>query len=421
LAFIIHVNNYCEMNPRLFVVPVKWCARIAAAVVSLFTIGCTAPPLPQPGSPPVPEIGPTTQVVPGPGIPADAPLMQSINNLDVVEFDGSRYLAVRTSLTHFASELTKMIVFRSDDAGINWATEVVVDRDLDVREPRFLVLNGRLFLYFFEAGTNPLAFEPGRILAMNRETNGSWTTPKVISPDDYVVWRTKTVDGVPYMVRYRGGEDSYKPGEASIDVELLTTDDGYDWRPVNPDRPVVHTGGAGETDFAFAVDGKLWAIMRNEAGENGTFGSLLCSAPPDDITNWTCTSDPRKFDSPLVFSHNGDVWILARRQVANEGRYDLGASWLPRDGQLLVNQAAYWFTPKRLALWKVDTQANKVDWVVDLPSRGDTAFPGIVWTGPNSLLVYNYSSPPGDDSIAWVAGQLGPTNIYVTPITFPSP
>jgi hypothetical protein len=116
LAFIVQLNNYCEMNPRLFVVPVKWCARMAAAVVSLFTIGCTAPPLPQPGSPPVPEIGPTTQVVPGPGIPSDAPLMQSINNLDVVEFEGSRYLAVRTSLTHFASELTKMIVFRSDDA-----------------------------------------------------------------------------------------------------------------------------------------------------------------------------------------------------------------------------------------------------------------------------------------------------------------
>ena len=85
-----------------------------------------------------------------------------------------------------------------------------------------------------------------------------------------------------------------------------------------------------------------------------------------------------------------------------------------------MNQAAYWVTPKRLALWKVDTTHGVVNWVADLPSRGDTAFPGIVWTGPDSLTVYNYSSPPGDDSIAWVAGQLGPTNIYSTPITLPS-
>jgi hypothetical protein len=34
-----------------------------------------------------------------------------------------------------------------------------------------------------------------------------------------------------------------------------------------------------------------------------------------------------------------------------------------------------------------------VDWVADVPSCGDTAFPGIVWDDPDTLVVYNYSSP----------------------------
>lgn len=394
----------------------------SGVALSLVALACTpAPvPVPQPDTPSEAHIGETTQVLPGPGIPSDAPLLRANNNLDVLESGGSRYLAVRTSLVHFASPLTRIVVLRSDDDGVTWSTETVVDRRRDLREPRFLELDGRVLLYFFEAGVNPLAFEPGRVLAVERRATGDWTEPVVVSPDDSVVWRTRTIDGVPYMVRYRGGGDSYSAGEAAMEVELLTTDDGYDWQPLDADRPVVHVGGAGETDFTIDDDGRLWAIMRNEAGERGRFGSLICQAPPDDLSNWSCVDDPRKFDSPLVFSHRGEVWLLARRQVANDGRYDLGARWLPRDAQLLAYQAAYWVTPKRLSLWKLDTERAQVDWVADLPSRGDTAFPAIVWTGPDDLVVYNYSSPPGDDGMAWVQGQLGPTNIYATPITLPS-
>jgi hypothetical protein len=289
-----------------------------------------------------------------------------------------------------------------------------------MREPRLLDLNGKLFLYFFEAGTNPLAFEPGKVFAMERSSSGTWSEPVAISPLNTVVWRTKVVDGVPYMMRYREGSDSYAgTGEAAIQVDMLTTEDGYNWVPVNPDRPVVRTGGGSESDFAFDDSGRLWSVMRNDAGENGRFGSLVCTAPPQDITDWDCVHDPRKFDSPLVFSHRGEVYLLARRQVANEGRYDLG-SLLPPSAAFLTNQAAYWVTPKRLSLWKIDRDAQRVDWVADLPSKGDTAFPGIVWTGADTLQVYNYSSPITGPDIAWVQGQLGPTNIYVTELTLPS-
>ncbi len=143
-----------------------------SAVVTV--AACAPPPIPAADPPPPVIVGDTIQVLPGAGIPTDAPLLQANNNLDVIEFRGSRYLAVRTSLVHFASPFTKLIVFRSDDAGATWVTEAVIDRGRDLREPRFLDLAGTLFLYFFEAGTNPLAFEPGRVFATERGSGGTW-------------------------------------------------------------------------------------------------------------------------------------------------------------------------------------------------------------------------------------------------------
>ena len=119
--------------------------------------------------------------------------------------------------------------------------------------------------------------------------------------------------------------------------------------------------------MAIDGDGDLWAIARNEGGQLGRFGSLICSAPGGDVTDWTCTDDPRKFDSPLVFSHRGEIWLLARRKVANEGRFDLGLT-APRDAQFLAYEAAYWITPKRLGLWRLDRSTRTVNWVADIPA-----------------------------------------------------
>lgn len=394
----------------------RFCTALAAALASV-PVGPASAAGPDPQDP---VLGDTVQVLPGPGIPPDAPLMRANNNLDIADVEGARFMAVRTAVFHWASPFTRLVVLRSDDAGATWHTEAVLDRGRDMREPRFLALDGRLFLYFFEAGTNPLAFEPGRIFGMQRTADGTWEEPRAVSDDDYVAWRTKTVGGVPYMLRYHGGGDSYSAGEAAIDIELMTTTDGYEWTPVDAGRPVVHTGGGSEADFAFDRDGALWAVVRNEGGEKGRFGSLLCTAPPGDPASWSCSYDKRKFDSPLVFSRDGGIWLLARRQVAFGGNYELAWSWLPRDLAYLLNEAAYWFTPKRLSLWRVDTEEHSVSWVLDLPSRGDTAFPAITWLSQDRLVVYNYSSPLEGPDLPWVAGQLGPTAVYATEITFPT-
>ena len=56
---------------------------------------------------------------------------------------------------------TKMYLVSSQDLGQSWTLERTIEIERDMREPYFLEVNGTLFFYYFEAGTNPIKFEPG--------------------------------------------------------------------------------------------------------------------------------------------------------------------------------------------------------------------------------------------------------------------
>ena len=54
-----------------------------------------------------------------------------------------------------------MYLVSSQDLGQSWTLERTIEIERDMREPYFLEVNGTLFFYYFEAGTNPIKFEPG--------------------------------------------------------------------------------------------------------------------------------------------------------------------------------------------------------------------------------------------------------------------
>ena len=121
-----------------------------------------------------------------------------------------------------------------------------------------------------------------------------------------------------------------------------------------------------------------------------------------------------------MFRHRGDVYLIARRQVTETGHYDLEERDLSPADQTSDYEFEYWITPKRCALWKVDPDALAVDWVLDLPSAGDTCFPGLVDLGDGRYLVYDYTSPlDGDLDISWMEAQFGPTEIHWLTLTLP--
>jgi len=394
----------------------------ALCLCGLLWAGCSGSGAPAGDPRPTgPAVSAPEWVVPSDGLPAEVRegLQNANNNLDAVLHGGRFFLAFRTAPSHFASQDTELFVVSSPDRR-TWDLEARFADGRDMREPRFLSFDGKLFLYYATLGTNPLDFEPGDLKATERLAPGFWAPPVEIYEPGFIPWRTKTVDGVPYMLAYIGGENIYDFPQEPIYVHWLTTGDGYRWEPVVPGQPVVLEGGGSETDFVFLDDGSLAAVSRNEMGDDTGWGMKVCRAEADAPGAWDCASDPRKYDSPLLFRHGAEVYLLGRRNLTETGHYNLGLAELHPFLQTLLYEADYWFRPKRCSLWRVDPGAREVSFVLDLPSAGDTCFPAMVPLGGGRYLVYNYTSPlEGGHDPFWLEGQLGPTHIYSVVLTLP--
>lgn len=365
-----------------------------------------------------PAFSPPVQVAPSDSLPPQVESQLSHNNLDIAWFGGRLYFAFRTAPHHFAGTKTVLYVVSTEDQK-SWRFETKVALGRDVREPRFLGVGGRLHLYFAVLGTNPLAFEPEGARVIERVGDAAWTGPEPLFDPGFIPWRARNIDEVGYLIGYTGGENIYQGTAPSVDVHFLKTRDGRHFAPVVPDQPVVLRGGGSETDFAFLDDGSLVAVSRNELGDEDRWGSKICRAEAGHLGEWTCKADPKKYDSPLLFRRGDDVWLIGRRQLANDGNYDLFETDLSAEEQTSAYEAAYWKTPKRCSLWKVDPVALTVAFVLDLPSNGDTCFASALPLRDNGFLVYNYTSPLDGEERSWLDGQQNPTLIYQLSLTVP--
>jgi hypothetical protein len=281
-------------------------------------------------------------------------------------------------------------------------------------------VNDTLFAYMALLGTDALDFEPRGVVVTERAADGTWSTPDPVDGlTGYIAWRTRTVAATPYMLAYLGGEMIYDfAPDPMLHLDFLTTTDGRAWTPVDPAHRTVYTGGGSESDFALADDGTLHAIIRNEAGDSNGFGSLVCTAPAGDIASWSCVDDPRKYDSPLVFAYDHEIYLIGRRNLTATGAFDLGedASFERRAVDYALD---YWNHPKRCSLWRFVQGEQRIAFVLDLPSRGDTCFASVIdGASASELVVYDYSSDIDGPDVAWNVGQHGNTYIYRHVLSF---
>jgi hypothetical protein len=59
----------------------------------------------------------------------------------------------------------------------------------------------------------------------------------------------------------------------------------------------------------------------------------------------------------------------------------------------------------------------EVEWLMDLPGDGDTAFPSIIRLGPHKFLVANYTSPLDHPDWSWIHGQVSDEGTQMYPST----
>ncbi len=358
------------------------------------------------------ELLSTRRVVDSAGLPPEAAPSASNNNVDVIRHNGRVFLAWRTGADHFASSATKIHVVSSTDE-LSWRFETTLAIDRDLREPRFLVVGASLFLYVARLGTNALSFDPQGMSVTELRSDGAWTALEPVFRPGFIPWRGHSEGGRRLLIGYFGGEHIYRFDGMPLEVHLLETDDGRTFRPFDAMRPAVLVGGASETDYAVdPATGDLFAVARNEAGDESGFGSKICRASGAEPTRWTCRTDPRKFDSPLMFWHDGEAYLVGRRHLSPSGNYDL-----MRGGDMtrraIDNQVDYTRWPKRCALWRYVQAEDRIAYVMDLPSRGDTCFAAAIALGaPGEFALYDYSSDIEGPDVSWRQGQAGRTYIY---------
>ncbi len=357
-------------------------------------------------------------VVPSAALPAAIQPFASNNNVDIQFHEDRLYMAWRSAPTHFASTQTRMFVVSSLDDGLTWDFEHDIHIGADMREPRLLSFGGELQLLFFEAGRNPTAFEPMRILRSVRRDLGDWGDLEIVRDAPVVPWDLKVRDGAAYLTTYEGERDA-PGGFSDIRVTFEVSTDGDRFVPVDG-RETVYRGGVSEAAFEFGRDGSLWIVTRNEDGDATGFGSHVCRAPAERLADWDCPpqSDPNRYDSPEMFRHEDDIYLIARRDVG--GPFDQADPSLPFDDRKFENLIAYSNRPKRTALYRIDQEERRVVHVFDLPSAGDTAFPAVQQTGPHTFLVANYTSPLDRPDVTWLEGQTSErgTQLYLLTLTF---
>jgi hypothetical protein len=374
------------------------------------------PPRAEPGKHRV-EIRETRRIVPSSGLDPRLEVQRANNNLDVVRHRGRVYMAWRTAPSHFAGSQTVINVASSVDEE-SWSFEASYSVGSDLREPRLLSLGDRVLLYVSRLGDNPFDFQPRGISVGERRADGSWSAFEPTGPDGAIAWRLRERDGEALMVLYRGGQNLYAFNGEPMTVELWRSKDGKTWRPYSNSGSVVVSGGGTEADFAIdAASSALFAVVRNEAGDGSGAGSKLCRGSALTLGDWKCKGDSRKFDSPLMFEHDGEVYLVARRNLTESGVYDVAQS----SGAVGVirNQLAYIVTGKRCALWRWVKNEDRVAFVTDLPSRGDTCFPAMISSAdPERLVIYDYSSDIDGPDLPWSAGQRGATYVYRHELSF---
>ena len=380
--------------------------------VPLGVCACPSPPCPAE----TPSFSPPQVVAPSEALPPQVVSQLAHNNLDIIWFEDRLFFAFRTAPSHFASADTVLYVVSTADHQ-QWRFEGRFTEGVDLREPRLMVHGGQLTMFYARLGTNALDFEPGATRRTRYLGPDAWTAPETVFEAGFIPWRIKHHGGAAYLMGYTGGEHIYSAEEGELQVRWLTSTDGETWTPVVGDG-VILRGGVSETDFVFLADASVVTVSRNEAGDEGGFGSRICHAEAGAWGEWRCADDPRKFDSPHVFRQGDNIYLIGRRNLTETGNFDLGGEGaLPQ--RRLANLADYWVQPKRCALWAVDPVALRVTHLLDFPTAGDTCFASTVAVGEHQRLMYDYTSPPEAPDTVWMDGQHGPTQIYRTTLRFP--
>ena len=298
---------------------------------------------------------------------------------DLCRFRDRLYLTYRSCPDgHMLFTSSRIVVMSSDD-GIEWQPVHAFNvANRDVRDPHFLVLDGKLFVYSGAWWVNTDSSEERDVndhlgFCVWTVDGEEWRGPRMLDgTHGHYIWRAAAHNGMAYLNgrRIRNFDVLARRDEPPQWMEswLLHSQDGLAWTPLSLIQPAY----GDETALLFEEDDGLLAVARA-----GGRPAQLCRARPP-YTEWTCAELDRHIGGPLL-TRWGGVTLVGGRKHTEDG--PVTALYELADGQL--NEIAI------------------------LPSGGDNSYPGFVALGPDRALLSYYSSHEGSRT------GLAPSSIYL--------
>jgi hypothetical protein len=289
---------------------------------------------------------------------------------DLVRFRDRFYLTFRSCPDgHMVHPTASIVILTSDDTKQWRQVHRFRVAERDTRDPHFLVFRNRLFVYtgtwYSGATTLPIRdYDLNKHLgyAAWSDDGEQWNSPIMLEGTfGHYIWRANTFDGKAYLCGRRKHQFDIRPRGEGPEVEsaLLESDDGLIWRK----RALFQEVEGDETAFQFEANGHILGIGRRGRAN----AQILRSAPP--YTEWDRRNLDRYIGGPLLVRW-ANRWVVG-------GRKTIGDSG-----------------PKTSMYWLVGDELHEF---AELPSGGDTSYPGFVELSPTRAFVSWYSSHEQDD------------------------
>lgn len=287
---------------------------------------------------------------------------------DLVRFNGKFYCTFRESSAHVPkvrSDDGKARVIASDD-GEKWESVALLAMDgIDLRDPKLSITpDGRLMVTIHGAYyDNGKVLKRTALVSFWKPGEEAFSTPVEATLDPAFatsqdwLWRVTWHDGIAYGVAYQGRSESGKR------LHLVRSKDGRTYELV---KSFDMDGAPNESVVRFMPDGEMLIVARREeADKNGKLGR---SKPP--YQEWEWRDINLRIGGP-------DLLRLA-------------------DGSLVLGTRKWEPKPKMtVGTLSLDGQYSDI---VELPSGGDTSYPGML-VHDNQLWVSYYSSHEGKTAI----------------------
>jgi hypothetical protein len=288
---------------------------------------------------------------------------------DLIRFENRWFLVFREGDAHVSPDGSLRILV-SDD-GESWdPAAVITSPTADLRDAKFSITpEGKLMLLGVEA-LHDRSRHSHQSAVWFSDDGYNWTDKHVIGDPDFWIWRLTWHEGLAYGIGYSVNQDDRL-------IRLYSSADGLSFDTLA--ERLFDVGYPNETSIVFDGDTAYCLLRRDGTPSSGMLGR---AQPP--YTNWSWQDLGMQLGGPhLVTLPDGRLLAASRRYIIN------GTKNITRTG----------------LLW-LDPQAGRLTEAIELPSGGDTSYPGLV-LHDGMLWVSYYSSHEGKTAIYLAQVEIG--------------